>query len=423
MLAINGGTPVRNTSVDPWPSWPMWSDDEKASLVEVLESGIWSYNGPKETEFLRMWQDQFRVPHALLVANGTVSLQLALEALDVGVGDEVIVPGLTWQATAAAVVDVNATPILVDVEPDTWCIDPDAFESSISARTRAVIPVHLYGNIADMDRIVDIAKARGISVIEDAAHKHGAEWNGKSVGTLGDIGSFSMQLSKIMTAGEGGVLTTNDYALWYRLDALRNCGRRPENVETDKGSGEYGEEGDLIQSGNYRATEFQAAVLIAQLGRMESQNRVRQANAEFLDELLAEIPGCCPMKKDPRETRRSYFNYAFRVHEEETGVPVARFRAALAREIGIGVNACYQPLNDCNLYRPQTKKRHQLNDEYWRGLDPTRFDLPECTRAYRETSVTIAHRALLGTQGDMEQIANAVRKVIDHKGEVRSFTS
>ncbi len=419
VLAINGGTPVRDVQNSPWPAWPMWGDEERTGLLEVLESGVWSYNGPKEQEFLRRFQEYLGVKHALLVANGTVSMQLALEALDIGFGDEVIVPGITWQATAAAVADVNAVPVLVDVEPDTWCMSPQSFEAAITSRTRAVIPVHLYGNIADMDAIVEIARRHGLHVIEDAAHKHGAEWNGIRVGGLGDIGSFSMQLSKIMTAGEGGAVTTNDYELWYRLDALRNCGRRPENTETDKSSGDYGEEGDLIQSGNYRITEFQAAVLLGQLTRLESLNRTRETNGRYLDSLLSAVPGCHPMKDDPRETKKSYFNYAFRIDEKELGISVSLFRQALSAELGIGVNACYQPLNDCMLYRPQTKKRHRLNDEYWDALNPARFELPESQQAFHHTSVALTHRVLMGSSEDMEQIAEAVRKVIDNKKELR----
>ncbi len=419
VLALNGGTPLRDVQNGPWPAWPVWGEEERQGLLEVLESGTWSYNGPKEQEFLRRWREYLGVSHALLVANGTVSMQLALEALDIGVGDEVIVPGITWQATAAAVADVNAVPVLVDVEPDTWCISPAGFEAAITPRTRAVIPVHLYGNIADMDAIGETARRHGLAIIEDAAHKHGAEWNGVRVGALGDIGSFSLQLSKIMTAGEGGAITTNDYDLWYRLDALRNCGRRPENTETDKSSGDYGEEGDLIQSGNYRITEFQAAVLLGQLGRLESLNRTRETNGRYLDSLLKGLPGCHAMKDDFRETKKSYFNYAFRIDEDELGISVGLFRRALSAELGIGVNACYQPLNDCMLYRPQTKKRHRLNEEYWNALNPARFKLPESERAFYHTSVALPHRILMGSPEDMEQIAEAVRKVIDNRGELR----
>ena len=151
-----------------------------------------------------------------------------------------ILPGITWQATAATVADVNATPILVDVCEDTWCIDPAEVEKAITPKTKAIIPVHLYGSFADMDAIMSIAKKHNLAVIEDCAHKHGGEWNGKKAGSIGDIGSFSFQLSKHLTAGEGGTMTTNNIDLAEKLDALRNCGRRPEGddyVDVDKEQG------------------------------------------------------------------------------------------------------------------------------------------------------------------------------------------
>lgn len=411
MLAHDGGTPIRDSQKNPWPTWPVWGEEERKELISVLDSGIWSYNGPREQEFLGKWLEFTNAKHAVLASNGTVTIQLALEALDIGFGDEVIVPGLTWQATAAAVVDINATPILVDVQEDTFCIDPEKMEEAITPRTKAVIPVHLYGNMADMDSICAVAKKHNLKIIEDAAHKHGAEWNGKKSGTIGDIGSFSLQLSKVLTAGEGGILTTNDENLWEKLDALRNCGRRPTNVVENKGSGQYGVEGDLIQSGNYRITDFQAAVLIHQLNRLEKQNVHREKNARYLDKLLKEIPGVYPMKDDPRETKKVYFNYCFRIDENKVGRTAELFRKYFSAEIGFKAEACYQPLNDCSLYRPLTKQRYRINDRYWQEIDPSRFKLPVAERIYKHESVCLHHRILLGEREDMDQIVEAVKKV------------
>ena len=256
-LAILGGSPVRDTKTNPWPKWPVWDKKEETALLEVLNSGVWSYNGPKETEFNKNFAEFCGVKYAVSAANGTVTLQMALEACGIGVGDEVILPGLTWQATAATIVDVNATPILVDVCEDTWCIDPKEIEKAITPRTKAIIPVHLYGSFADMDEVMRIAKEHNLFVIEDCAHKHGGEWNGKKAGSIGDIGSFSYQLSKHLTAGEGGTVTTNNFELYEKLDALRNCGRRPEpetEVKADKGEGVYFDAGNFCQSGNFRIT-------------------------------------------------------------------------------------------------------------------------------------------------------------------------
>jgi L-glutamine:2-deoxy-scyllo-inosose/3-amino-2,3-dideoxy-scyllo-inosose aminotransferase len=422
-LAIKGGKPQRNTLINPWPKWPVWGKEEEVALVEVLNSGIWSYNGPKEAEFNKRFAEYTGVRHAICAVNGTVTLQIALEALGIGVGDEVIVPGLTWQATAATVIDVNATPILVDVLEDTWCLDPKEVEKAITPRTKAIIPVHLYGAFADMDAIMELAKKHNLYVIEDCAHKHGGEWNGKKAGSIGNIGSFSYQLSKHLTAGEGGSVTTNDLALAEKLDALRNVGRRPEGdslIGADKGIGDYGDDGNFIQSGNYRITEFQAAILVEGLKRLPAQNATRDTNGEYLNGLLKEIPGIKPLKRDARETKKAYFNFAFRYFKDDfKGLSVEKFRSALEAELGIVVDACYEPLNQCSLYVPHTKPaRHKLNPDYWKAIDPKRFSLPVCERLFKEESVCLHHKVLMGTKEDMDLIAAAIKKIYQNAGEL-----
>lgn len=422
-LAINGGTPVRDAKLNPWPAWPVWDKKEETALLEVLNSGVWSYNGPKEVEFNKMFAEYTGVKYAISAANGTITLQLALEALGIGFGDEVILPGLTWQATAATIIDVNATPILVDVCEDTWCIDPKEIEKAITPRTKAIVPVHLYGSFADMDAILEIAKKHNLFVLEDCAHKHGGEWNGKKAGSIGDIGSFSFQLSKHLTAGEGGVMTTNNPALAERLDALRNCGRRPEGSEyseTDKGAGVYSDDGNFIQSGNYRITEFQAAILVEGLKRLPEQNENRDKNGMYLNTLLAAMPGVKPMRRDKRETKEAYFNFAFRYDKDKfKGLPIEKFRRALESEIGIGVDSSYEPLNNCSLYVPQLKPaRYKLNDQYWNDINPSRFILPVCKRIYSEESVCIHHKVLMGSTADMDEIAKAIEKIYNNVDEL-----
>ena len=418
-LAIKGGKPVRDTKTSPWPKWPVFDEKEEKSLLEVLRSGIWSYNGPKETEFNRLFAEFTGTKYALSAANGTVTLQMALEACGIGIGDEVILPGLTWQATAATVIDVNAVPVLVDVCQDTWCIDPAEIEKAITPRTKAIIPVHLYGNFSDMDAILKIAAKHKLYVIEDCAHKHGGEWNGKKAGSIGDIGSFSFQLSKHLTAGEGGALTTNSFRLFEKLDALRNCGRRPENPDApaiDKSGGQYADVGNFIQSGNYRITEFQAAVLIEGLKRLPEQNKLRDENAIYLNSLIKSIPGIFPMKRDRRETKEAYFNFSFRYNSAEfKNLPVQKFREALTAELGIEVAPSYIPLNNCSLYKPNTKPtRHKLNERYWKDIDPSGFNLPVCEKIHNEESACIHHKILMGKKADMDMIADAVRKVYEN---------
>jgi L-glutamine:2-deoxy-scyllo-inosose/3-amino-2,3-dideoxy-scyllo-inosose aminotransferase len=411
-LAIRGGRPVRNVKKNPWPKWPVFGEAERRSLSKVLDSAEWSYNAPMEQKFNEAFKGLIKTRYAISVANGTVSLQLALEALDIGYGDEVIVPGLTWQATAAAVIDVNAVPVLVDVEPDTWCISPEEVERAITPRTRAIIPVHLYGCIADMDAILKIAKKNGLGVIEDCAHQHGSVWKNKPVGSIGDIGCFSFQLSKVLTAGEGGALTTNSRKLFRRLDGLRNCGRRPVEEEGGKSSGVYVSEGDFIQSGNYRISDFQAAILVEQLRRLPAQVKKRDRNAIYLNGLLNKIPGITTMKRDRRTSLQSYFNFAFRYDPVEfKGLSVSQFRTAFAEELGITVEPSYIPLSDCPLYRPLTKRRYNINKSHFRRIDPSRFRLPVSNKIYREESVCLHHSVLMGSKKDMGQIAEAIVKI------------
>ncbi len=418
-LAVLGGSPVRDTKVNPWPKWPVWDEKEEKAILEVLNSGVWSYNGPKELEFNKSFAEFTGAKYAIAAANGTVTLQMALEACGIGIGDEVILPGLTWQATAATILDVNATPVLVDVCEDTWCIDTKEVEKAITPRTKAIIPVHLYGSFADMDEIMRIAKKHNLWVIEDCAHKHGGEWNGKKAGSIGDIGSFSYQLSKHLTAGEGGSVITSNFELYEKLDALRNCGRRPEPEsasKADKGEGVYFDAGNFYQSGNYRITEFQAAILVEGLKRLPAQNKVRDENGIYLSSLLESIPGVMPMRRDKRETKEAYFNFAFRYNQAEfKGLPVQKFRAALTAELGIEVGASYTPLNKCSLYVPHTKPaRHKLSEEYWAAINPERFELPVCDKIHYEGSACIHHKILMGTKADMDLVAASIRKVYDN---------
>jgi L-glutamine:2-deoxy-scyllo-inosose/3-amino-2,3-dideoxy-scyllo-inosose aminotransferase len=420
-LAINGGKPVRNVETNPWPKWPVWDENEEKALLEVLRSGVWSYNGPKEAEFNKAYAEFIGTKYALSVANGTVTLQLALEACGIGLGDEVIVPGLTWQATAAAVLDINAVPVLVDVCEDSWCIDPAAVEQAISSRTKAVIPVHLYGCFADMDAVMEIAKKHHLRVIEDSAHKHGGQWKEKKAGSIGDVGSFSFQLSKLMTAGEGGALTTSDEHLYEKLDALRNCGRRPEaEACADKGAGVYGSEGDFMQSGNYRITDFQAALLTQALRRLPEQNRVRHENAIYINSLLSELPGVQPMRRDERQTMGAYYNFSFRYDKAEfKALDVTTFRKALEKELGCPIEPSYEPLNACALYTPHTKpQRYKLSEEHWKQVDPSRFDLPVCKKIYGEESVCFHHTVLMGSKADMDLMVEAIEKIYANVDEL-----
>jgi L-glutamine:2-deoxy-scyllo-inosose/3-amino-2,3-dideoxy-scyllo-inosose aminotransferase len=398
------GTPSRMTE-----HWPRFGAEETAALAQVVESGIWgqtgkdgSYVGRYEPRFERSFAAFHTARHALCVANGTVALQLALESLGIGVGDEVIVPGLTWQATAAAVLDVNAEPILVDVVPDTYCIDPDGVAAAITTRTKAIIAVHLYGCVADLDRLAEIAEAHDIDLIEDCAHSHGSMWRGRGVGSIGTVGCFSFQSTKSLTSGEGGLCMTNSDTVRGRIEALRTCGRRPADAADDW---------QPIQSGNYRLTEWQAAVLTTQFERFPQQLHTREANAGRLDDAIAQIEGVTPMRVAPEITRRGLYGYVFRHDSSYTGQSTDAFRARLSAELGVTVGTTYEPLSDSPLYRPHSKQRHHLNDDYWTRIDPGRFDLPVAWRAYGDEAVVIPHQVLLNDWSALQELPAAVSRI------------
>ena len=222
-LAINGGEKVfaENPQI---PVWPVVSEKTAEKLKEVYFSRKWSFNGPEEQKFARNFARYNNAKYGIVMANGTVTLESALHALGIGPGDEVIVPALTWIATAMAVHYVGATPVFVDIESDTWCLDPVKLEDAITPATKAVIPVHLYGSMADMDKIMDIAKKNNMYVIEDCAHAQGGVWDGKGLGSIGIVGSFSFQESKTLSSGEGGICLTNNEELAEKLYRIKHIG-------------------------------------------------------------------------------------------------------------------------------------------------------------------------------------------------------
>ena len=407
-LAISGGTPLWSGS---WPTWPIFSTRERELLEEVLNSGVWAYDGPREAKFSAAFAEYQTATFGIAVANGTIALQLALEALDIGFGDEVIVPVNTWQATAAACLDVNAVPILVDIEPDSYCIDPAQVEAHITPRTRAIIPVHLYNSTANMDALLAIAQRHGLAIIEDCAHSHGTLWQEKGVGSIGDIGCFSFQSSKSLNAGEGGFITTNDPRLYERLYSLRNCGRQRPGADPATW--------EPVQSGNYRISEWQAAILLAQFERLPAHVARREANMHFLDEQLSQIDGLKPLVHRPQATRQGMYAYVFRYQAQQfQDLPAHLFRQALAAELGTRIGNIYEPLNNSPLYQPHTKRRYHLSEEHWRAIDPTRFQTPVATNAFATEAVVISQPHLLADVEAMQAIAEACAKIQANAAEL-----
>jgi perosamine synthetase len=239
-------------------SKPFIGPREKQLVLDALDSGWVSSIGKYIDEFESNFARYCGTEYALAVSNGTTGLHLALAALGLQAGDEVIVPDLTFVATANAVAYTGATPVLAEIDPDTLCIDPESVKSLITDRTKAIIPVHLYGHPADMDALTEIAEAQGIDLIEDAAEAHGAEYRGRRVGGLGKCGVFSFYGNKVITTGEGGMLTTNDRAFYLRAKRLRDHAMSPQRRYFHEQIGF-----------NYRITNLQAALGVAQLERID----------------------------------------------------------------------------------------------------------------------------------------------------------
>ena len=410
-LAIAGGTPVWNAG---WPKWPIYGEREAELLQQVLTSGKWAGDGPLEAQFQRNFADMHTARHGIAVNSGTMALQVALEALDIGVGDEVILPVNTWQATAVAVLDVNAVPVLVDIDPESYAIDPAAIEAAITPRTRAIIPVHLYCNIANLDAIVAIARKHNLGIIEDCAHSHGSMWKEQGVGTVGYIGCFSLQASKNLNAGEGGFVITNDDRLHERLYSIRNCGRMRTGADPDNWS--------PVQGGNARMTEWQAAILCAQLERLPAQLVARERSLHQLNQGIGEIEGLAPLARRPEITRQAIYGYVFRYDPEAFNeVPVQAFRKALAAELGTNAGSVYHPLNNSPLYQPHTKKRYHLSDEYLAAIDPKRFVTPFAQRAYEQESVVLNHPTLLAEPEIVQKIVDGCAKLYDQRDALAAW--
>ncbi|MBE6402679.1 MAG: DegT/DnrJ/EryC1/StrS family aminotransferase [Lentisphaerae bacterium] len=324
-LAIEGGNPVF-TQPAPLPAWPPIYQQTGEKLLQIYNSHRWSFYGSEELAFNEEFAAYTGAAYCSMMANGTVTLELALLALGVGPGDEVIVPAHTWLATGEAVVYTGATPVIVDIEPDTLCMDPEKFEQAITPKTKAVIPVHLFGSMADLDRILAIAAKHNIKVIEDCAHSHGGEWRNRHTGTWGDIGSFSFQESKLIASGEGGACITNDEILAEKLGRLSHIGYQIGSKQGQKGTPPP--MGLICR--NYRVTEFQAAILSGQLAHLKEDTIMRERNAEYLRKRIDALPGIKVQARGKHATRQSYYIFSVIVDIDRLKQGTTRSDIALA---------------------------------------------------------------------------------------------
>lgn len=393
-LAINGGTPVRTA---PFLGWPVFGREEEEALLAALRSGAWgsidgTYVKRLEVEFAELQAAR----HGVACVNGTMALSVALKALGIGPGDEVLVPPYTFIATASAALMIGAIPVFVDVELDTLLIDPTLIDAAVTPRTKAIIPVHHGGSPVDMDGVMAAARRHGLKVVEDAAQAHGAAWRGTPVGAIGDVGTFSFQSSKPINAGEGGMMLTNDDEVDELLWSYRNVGRRR--------GGEWYEHVRL--GWNLRMTEFQAAVLLEQMKRMPAQQAHRTAAAAYLSERLLEIPGVVPLRVPDGVTAHSWYTYHWRWRgEPDGGLQKLAFAEALRAE-GVPVFHGYTPLN----------RNEAVRDEIARLGGPEPLPCPNAEKAEADEILMFSLPILMGSHRDLDDVAEAVAKVAMVRG-------
>ena len=397
-LALMGGKPVKNT---PFPDWPVYDEHERQALMEVLESRVWWRTpGSHTIQFEKEFAAYHQAKHGIAVTNGTAALEVALAALGVVPGDEVILPDFTFVATASAVLFNGALPVLVDITPDTYCIDPEMVEATITERTRVIIAVHMAGHPADMDRLGQIARRHGLRLLEDSSHAHGSEWRGKKVGAIGDMGTFSFQSSKLMTAGEGGIILTNQDDLERMARSIHDCGRMP---------GKWFYE-HFIYGSNYRLSEWQGAILSQQLTRLPQQTVTRTRNATFLDQALAEIEGITPQKLDPRVTCNGHYAYIFHYNKAAfANVPTRRFIEALNAE-GIPTQDSYPPLHNLAIFKSGEYRKRLSGVQAEEAHHFLETGFPNTLVAAWET-VWLPQTVLLGSEEEMHQIVQAIKKI------------
>jgi dTDP-4-amino-4,6-dideoxygalactose transaminase len=412
-LAITGGKPVRTK---PFAPWPVYDHKEERAIQQVLKSRNWGgYPFPNEhaNNFAQRFAKFHGAKYGLAVANGTVAIEVALKSVGLQPGDEVIVPAYTWEGTVGPILQLKAVPVFVDIDPSTYCLDARLIEKAITDKTRVILPVHLAMSFADLDAIGRLARRHHLLVIEDCAHAHGGQWKKKGAGATGNMGCFSFQSSKLMTAGEGGAVITSKLEFLERAQSYVNCGRASE---TDKFA-------HRMIGFNYRMTEFQAAILEVQLDRLARQASIRQRNMEYFESRIGGTAGLALLKRDSRITRVAAYQYVFKfLPEHFEGIPRAAFLGALEMEGTPCDGLFYEPVYKSALFPVKAADYPALS---WGRKQPidlrSLYNCPVSERAAYEESVWLPHHIFLGSRKDVDDIADGVIKVCENLQEVRGL--
>ena len=408
--ALLGGTPVHKGG---WPRWPEWREAWEPSLLQVLRSGQWyrGSDGEQVQRFEAAYAKLLGAKRCLATASGTTALIVGMHVLDVDAGDEVIVSPFTFIASYNAILLLKALPVLADTDPATLTIDPSSIESRITERTRAVMPVHIYGMPCDMDPIMAVAGKHGLAVIEDACQAWLAEYRGRMCGTIGDLGCFSFQNSKHLPSGEGGAITANSDDLIDRAGSFHDCGRPY--------GGFKGARPNFTRGGNFRMQHFQAAMLLEQLDKLRKDTARRRENAAQLSASLKEISGILPARL-PDNSQAVWHLYPFRYDADKfQGLPRDRFIRAMRAE-GIPCSTGYQEQYFDGLLDEAVASRGFKRLFSAERLKEYRDSFQELkgNRQVSATTVAITQNLLLAEPTDIDHIGAAIRKIQAYGAEL-----
>jgi dTDP-4-amino-4,6-dideoxygalactose transaminase len=416
-LAIEGGTPVRQA---PWPVWPRGDEGTEKILAEVVRSGRWTISGVYRGK--KSWERQFSedfaafngVPYCVPTTSGTSSLTLAMLGLGIGPGDEVLVPGMTWVACATSVLCIGAIPIIVDVDPTSLAMSLEAARSAITPKTKAVMLVHPFCRVGDIEGFLALCKEKNLFLIEDCSQAHGAKWKGQRVGTFGHVGCFSMQQTKVLTAGEGGAAITRDKELYERMEQLRCDGRMFISAPPKDGRTELTENvtTNAVLGQNLCISEFQAAVLIDRLKHLDAELELRRERAELLETLLLErFGGAVRLLPKQPGADQTWYNVVFDVDTSAFGGnTVDAIARAMYEELQTLCFTLYAPMSRHPLYRPHQSARVPKDEAVKKALDPKRFSLPNAEEM-RKRGICLQSYVLLDRPQGMHDIVNAFAKV------------
>jgi len=405
-----GGTPVRSNKS--WPAWPYSDQNITDSILKTTKSGIWcriqSKTGTVPT-FEKKYAEMIGVKHCVAVGSGTQALHTAVEALGLGPGDEVITSPYTDPGTIASILSARALPVLADIDRYSFQLDPDDVERRINQNTKALMPVHMSGLPAHMERFMEMAKKYNLHVIEDACQAHFTKYQGKMLGTIGTVGCFSHQSSKVLACGEGGSLIGNDEELMDRCYTVQNHGTSKRGRTETIGP-------------KYRMNEFEAAVLLGQLPTVMERHAIRNKNANYLTSKIKDIPGITPQKLYEGTEEGSYYLYPMNYDKTAfNGVDRSKFLKAMAAE-GVSLSPYIknglhkEPWVDDIINRRVYKAMYtpQRLQEF-----KEQMQCPTCDTVCEEEMVMIwASGPLLGTQDDMDDIINALTKVYENRDQL-----